>query len=134
MAIRTPEEARAWRAKLNSVTDTLDDTTALSNVDLYTVWMAGIACAGGDRRRYNGNLYRCVQAHTSQSAWTPDVTPALWTAISLDDWPQWVQPTGAQDAYNTGDRVTFDGARYICMMDANAYSPAVYPAGWEVQS
>lgn len=43
---------------------------------------------------------------------------------------EWVQPTGAHDAYNTGDRVMYDGIEYESTIDANVWSPDVYPQGW----
>ena len=79
-------------------------------------------------------LYRVIQAHTSQADWTPDVTPALFVVVSLDEWPEFVQPTGVHDAYNKGDKVTFNGKHYISLIDANVYSPAAYPAGWQEQA
>ena len=48
-----------------------------------------------------------------------------------DEWPQFVQPTGAHDAYGVGDKVTFNGVRYVCKMANCVWSPAVYPDGWE---
>lgn len=50
-----------------------------------------------------------------------------------EEWPAYVQPTGAHDAYKTGDKITFDGTHYICKMDGCVWSPADYPAGWEKQ-
>ena len=46
-----------------------------------------------------------------------------------DDYPEWVQPTGAHDAYNTGDRVTFEGRAYESISDGNTWSPIT--AGWK---
>ena len=43
-----------------------------------------------------------------------------------------VQPTGAHDAYNEGDRVLFDGKVYVSTMNGNVWSPVVYPAGWQI--
>lgn len=111
----------------------LNDNQAETVTDLFPDWEDGKAYAVGDRVKYNGLLYRCVQAHTSQADWTPDVVPALWTRTSADEWPEWVQPTGAQDAYNKGDKVTYKGEHYISLIDANVYSPEAYPAGWEKQ-
>ena len=51
-----------------------------------------------------------------------------------DEWPEFKQPTGAHDAYYTGDKITYNGKRYICIMPENVactYSPDVYPAGWQ---
>lgn len=32
----------------------------------------------GAKVTYNGELYQCIQTHTSESTWEPNVTPALW--------------------------------------------------------
>lgn len=68
---------------------------------------------------------------------------ALWAAVralqaasssaggETDEWPEFVQPTGAHDAYNTGDKMQEDGKKYICKMDNCVWSPKVYPAAWE---
>lgn len=48
-----------------------------------------------------------------------------------EEYPEYVQPTGAHDAYNTGDKMTFkDGNKYICEMDGCVWGPDVYPNGW----
>ena len=60
---------------------TADDNTALTGIELYPVWAVGIAVAKDSRYQYEGKLYKCVQAHTTQAHWTPDITPALWTVI-----------------------------------------------------
>ena len=78
--------------------------------------------------QYNGVLYKCVQAHTSQANWTPDATPALWVVISLEEWPEWMQPTGAHDAYAEGAKVSHGGKRWYSTIPANVYEPGVY--GW----
>lgn len=111
----------------------LDDDHAEIVTALFPDWETDKAYAVGDRVKYNGLLYKCVQAHTSQDNWTPDLTPALWVRTSTDEWPEWIQPTGAQDAYNKGDKVTYKGEHYISLIDANVYSPEAYPAGWEKQ-
>ena len=75
-------------------------------------------------------MYKCVQAHTSQADWHPDVVPALWVEVPdpAIEWPEWKQPTGAQDAYNKGDEVTHNSAHWTSDIDANVYEPGVY--GW----
>ena len=62
---------------------TVDDNTALTGMELYPVWAVGIAVAKDSRYQYEGKLYKCVQPHTTQADWTPDITPALWTAIDV---------------------------------------------------
>ena len=107
---------------------TADDNTALTGIDLYPSWAVGIAVAKDGRYQYNGKLYKCVQAHTTQADWTPDVSPALWVMVSLDEWPEWVQPTGAHDAYAKGDKVTHSSKKWTSDVDANVWEPGVY--GW----
>lgn len=111
----------------------LDDATALDAMAIYPAWEADTAYAIGQRVRYGDKLYKCVQAHTSQGDWMPSATPALWVRVSIEEWPEWVQPTGAHDAYAKGDKVTYKGKRYISLIDGNTYSPDDYPAGWEMK-
>ena len=125
----TRGKAKQLRALIEHLSALLDDETALDGVELFPMWNAEKEYAVGDRVQYNGTLYKCVQAHTSQADWTPDATPALWVVVSIDEYPEWVQPTGAHDAYNTGDKVSYNGKHYVCTIDANTYAPDVY--GWE---
>ena len=128
------ERARALRLYIEKAATSLTDEDALQAVELFPQWVVEHAYVACERLQYNGVLYRVVQAHTSQTDWTPDITPALFVVVSLDEWPEFVQPTGAHDAYNKGDKVTFDGKHYISLIDANVYSPAAYPAGWQEQA
>lgn len=101
---------------------------------LFDAWDGGsVAYAVGDIVAYNGALYRCAQAHTSQAGWTPDISRALWTpmGISADDpeaVPDWVQPTGAHDAYPKGAHVMHNGTEWVSDLDANVWEPGV--SGW----
>lgn len=123
------ENARRLRQKLDLATSYLDDDQAESVTELFPQWESGTAYEVGDRRQYEGLLYRCVQAHTSQDDWTPPQVPALWVRTSTEEWPEWIQPTGAHDAYNTGDKVSHNDKHWISTMDANVYAPGVY--GWD---
>jgi hypothetical protein len=69
----------------------------------------------------------------TQVDWAPPVTlNVLWkTYVVPGEIPDWVQPTGAHDAYNIGDKVKFAGAVYEGKINANVWSPSVYPAGWQ---
>ena len=125
----TRAKAKQLRQLIEQLAVTLDDETALTGVELFPTWVVGKEYAVSDRAQYNGTLYKCVQAHTSQADWAPDATPALWVVVSIDEYPEWVQPTGAHDAYNTGDKVSYNGKHYVCTIDANTYAPDVY--GWE---
>lgn len=50
---------------------------------------------------------------------------------SADEYPEFVQPTGAHDAYHTGAKVTYNGDRYVCKMDNCVWSPGVLPGAWD---
>lgn len=106
---------------------------------LFDAWDGGsVAYAVGDIVAYDGALYRCAQAHTSQAGWTPDATRALWTpmGLSMDDpeaVPEWVQPTGAHDAYQTGEWMVWtDGVTYRCTRDGTVWGPDQAQDAWEV--
>ena len=124
----TRAKAKQLRQLIEQLAVTLDDETALTGVELFPPWSVGKAYATGDRVQHEGTLYKCVQGHTSQADWTPPATPALWTAVSLDEYPAWVQPTGAHDAYSKGDKVTHSGKRWTSDVDNNTWEPGVY--GW----
>ena len=128
----TRAKAKQLRQLIEQLAVTLDDETALTGVELFPAWVVGKAYAVNDRAQYNGTLYKCIQAHTSQADWMPSATPALWKTVSVDEYPEWVQPTGAHDAYNIGDKVTYNGQHYVCTSDANVYAPDVY--GWQLEA
>lgn len=65
------------------------------------------------------------------NVWEPGVTG--WknlTGTTPETYAAWVQPTGAHDAYNIGDKVTFEGHLWESLINANVWSPLVYAAGW----
>ena len=130
----TREHAYKLRDLIHKAAISLSDEDAVDGVELFPLWEVDTAYTVGQRIRYEGKLYRCEQAHTSQESWTPDVTPALWTEVAPPGViPVWRQPTGAQDAYNTGDKVHYpdeEGPVYISTVDGNVWAPGVY--GWEV--
>ena len=65
------------------IVSTFTDENAVKVIDLYPSWTVGIAVVKDSRYQYNGKLYKCVQAHTTQADWTPDITPDLWTVIDV---------------------------------------------------
>ena len=48
-----------------------------------------------------------------------------------DEYPEYKQPTGAHDAYNVGDKITYNGKKYICQINGCVWAPDVYPQGWQ---
>lgn len=130
----TPQErARQLRPLIEKASISLSDKDALQGIELFPSWATNTTYNVQDRVRYNGVLYRCEQSHTSQEGWQPTQTPALWTEIAEPGTiPVWRQPTGAQDAYMTGDKVHYPDAYspiYVSTVDYNTWAPNVY--GWE---
>ena len=125
------ERARQLRAQIEQLAETLDDNTAIDYVELFTSWATDITYEVGTRVRYNGILYKCLQAHTSQSTWTPVDAPSLWAQVLIPDpetIPEWIQPDST-NPYMKGDKVTHNGKTWICNVDNNVWEPGVY--GWD---
>lgn len=124
------EKAREVMGRYKSAVTGVADEIALTVPELFDYWETGKTYIVGDRKRYGDLLYRCLTEHTSQDTWTPDVSPSLW--VRIDDpaieWPDWVQPTGATDAYPQGAKVTHNEKHWTSDVDNNVWEPGVY--GW----
>ncbi len=127
------EHAYKLRELLHKASASLTDEDALDGIELFPVWKPDTEYVLDVRVRFEDKLYKCVQAHTSQEDWTPDVTPALWVDVAEPGTiPVWRQPTGAHDAYMKDDLVHYpeiDDPVYISLIDNNVYAPDQY--GWE---
>ena len=132
------ERARALRRVIESMATNLTDEEAVESVELYPAWDGdGHEYAVGDRIRFDGTLYKVVQAHTSQEDWIPDVSPSLFARVLAGqdgtDIGVWEQPDST-NPYSKGDRVhypTIEDPIYESLIDGNVWSPAAYPAGWQ---
>ena len=122
------ELARKLRGYIEKAAVSLSDADALEAVELYPAWEADTEYEVGKRVRDENVLYRCRQSHKSQAEWKPSITPALWKVVTLEEWPEWVQPTGAHDAYDLGAKVSHNEKHWISNIPANTYEPGVY--GW----
>ena len=102
---------------------------------LYGEWSGdGITYKTNDRLMYNDKFYKVLQDHISQSDWTPDTASSLYVEIAdpSNEYPEFKQPTGAHDAYAKGDKITFEGKKYVSLIDANTWSPIAYSQGWQL--
>ena len=127
-------EAAVVLAKMQA--QSLDDTQALEVAALYDEWSGeGVEYAAGDRVRFQGNLVKCLQAHTSQPDWAPNAAPSLWALIlpgqdgSGIEVGVWQQP-GATNGYSTGDRVIHAGHMWESTSDDNVWKPGAVGAPW----
>ena len=115
----------------------IDDVTATENIDTFSPWVVGVKATVGQLRTYGGEtegstkkLYRCVQAHTTQADWTPDVSPSLWVEVGdpSGEYPAWSQPVGAHDSYEKGAKTSHNDKKWVSDVDGNVWEPGVY--GW----
>ncbi len=122
--------AEAIKRILSTETEELSDEEALEVAALYPTWISqiGVEVPAGKRLWYDGRLWKVIQQHVPQEDWTPDTAVSLYTEVSIEEWPEWRQPTGAHDAYNAGDKVTHNGGHWISDADSNIWEPGVY--GW----
>ena len=98
--------------------------------DVIEEWKPGLSYHVGDTVDYEGDTYECLQSHESQEGWEPNVAVSLWKKVGTPgEIPEWVQPTGAHDAYAKGDHVMHNGKEWVSAIDANTYEPGVY--GWD---
>lgn len=126
--IKTINDSKFYTdADINGVRKNVNDIDA----KVYPDWIPkDYDYFAGERVSYNNLLYRCIQNHTSQEDWTPDVAVSLWVEIPdpAEEWPEWKQPAGAHDTYSKGDKVSHNEKHWISEIDNNAYEPGVY--GW----
>ena len=127
-----PEEAAAYAAAKEEAAEAKEAETELRKDWSFHI---GEWVNAGDEVVYNGQVYEVLQGHTLQADWIPGQVPALYRLKGDpgEEWPAFVQPTGAHDAYKQGDKVTYNGQHYVSLIDNNVWAPDVYPAGWQLQ-
>ena len=127
------ERARQLRSQIEEVAATIPDENATNYTDLFPKWSGdGVSYAVGTRVRHEGVLYKCLQAHTSQVSWSPDVSASLFAEVLAGqdgtEIGEWVQPDST-NPYMTGDKVRHLGKTWVSTIDNNVWEPSVY--GWE---
>ena len=137
------QAALELRKALQYFLETLDVDTQLEKIleipSAYPAYAVGKDYKAKEVFSYGENsvgdpqLYQVIQDHTSTAEWTPDTAASLYKAIGITEegYPEWVQPLGASDAYNTGDIVSYNGKLYKSLIDGNVWNPESYPQGWE---
>ena len=124
-------QAEKYRALMNKAANSLDDSDAAYAPMLFERWEEGVSYVVGARVCYGDKLYKVLIAHTSQSDWTPDVSPSLFAEILIPDptvIPEWVQPSST-NPYMIGDKVRHNGKIWVSIADYNVWEPGVY--GWD---
>lgn len=126
-------ELQAFIQAIREVRGSLTDEQIVAAPAFYPAWHEDKEYAAGDVVRYGELVYRCLQAHQAQAAWTPAAAPSLWARVLIPDpevIPEWIQPEST-NGYSVGDKVRFEGKVYESLIDNNIWSPVAYPAGWQ---
>ena len=130
--IKTINDSKFYTdSDINGVRHNISEVDQKVNESIYPDWVPEkYPYFAGERVSYNDEYYRCIQNHTSQADWAPDVAVSLWVKIPdpSEEWPEWVQPQGYHDAYGAGDKVGHNGKHWISDVDGNVWEPGVY--GW----
>lgn len=119
------EAAQKIRATMDTAAGMLTDEQAVKVVALFPLWNPQATYAVGDRVRYAGNLYRCLQPHTAQETWNPADAPSLWAKVLTDPSGAilpWEQPDST-NPYMKGDKVTHNGKTWESLVDNNVWEP-----------
>lgn len=135
------QAAQQLRRALQIFASSLSDEKAMEIPAVFDPWNADKNYVAGDFLTYGENgvgdpqLYKVVQAHTSQVDWMPDATPALYAAVGLDEkgYPVWSQPAGAHDAYDIGDIVDYNGVLYESLINGNVTIPGADERYWAIK-
>ena len=109
----------------------LDETTISEYPDLFVKWDENWRGKAGDIVQDEGKLYRSIHDVTDAGQnRKPSETPSMWTPIGnpLEEFPEWVQPIGAHDAYSKGAKTSHGGKKWVSEVDGNTWEPGVY--GW----
>ena len=128
---RYTDGARALRSTLNALSSTLSDEQALEYAIIYEPLRGdGVAIQAGERRRFNGELYKANQTIWDRPEYNPLAAPQYWTKITQSDGVEdWVQPLGSHDAYSIGDVRAHAGKIWRSIVNGNVWEPGIY--GWE---
>ena len=122
------ERAKQFRQFIEQMAKGVDDETALDHIEAFPKWETDRIYFKDERVRYNNVLYKVLQEHKSQDDWTPDVAVSLFARVSIEEFPEWVQPTGSHDAYQKGDKVAHKEKHWVSDVDSNTWEPSVF--GW----
>ncbi len=124
------ELALKLRAIIEQAAQSLEPADALEGKELFPEWQTDTSYAKDYKVRRSGILYACLQAHTSQAGWAPELAPSLWAKVLIPDpevIPDWEQPDST-NPYAKGAKVRHNGKIWVSDIDGNVWEPGVY--GW----
>lgn len=124
------DKANRMRPYIEQAVKSLPDEEAQDVPGLFQAWDGSRIYEVGDRVEDIGQLYKRIQPQAAPEIYPPHEVPALWVRVWVEEWPEWLQPTGAHDSYALGAKVSHNGQHWISDYDGNIWEPGVF--GWHL--
>lgn len=135
MKILTKADAIAFRKEIEAAALNLDDKGASLSPDFYSDMLyKGELIKAGTRINHGGVLYKAAVDLWGTEENNPDKAPTLWEEIQYHDGVRIIpEVITVTTAFALGELGYWkaDGKIYRSLIDANVYTPAAYPQGWE---
>lgn len=114
------EEAKNMLKSIYGLADGQSDEKIVNNKSAFPWWNGnGVELKAGQYVQYETNVYQVIQNHTTQPDWTPDIVPALFNKITVEEWEKW-EPG---NFYKKGAKVTHNNKKWISNVDNNHWEP-----------
>lgn len=114
-----------------------DDAAAEKYAMLFDKWQIGATYKKGDRREFNGWLFKCLQDHTAEVQHMPDTAVSMWANIADpgEEYPLIDNPIQAESPWMKDEKGrTADGRKWVSLLDNNVWQPNEYPKGWKEEN
>ena len=126
-------EAIYLRSIVEKASASLDDKTASTASMLFPrLKQNGALISAGTRINWNGTIKKASVDLWDTAENNPDNAPSLWQDIEYRDGYRTIPDTlTVITAFAENECGWWNGILYRSLTDANIYTPAVYPQGWE---
>ena len=135
MKVRTKAEALAFRKQIEAAAIHLDDKAASESPDFYEhMKYDGKAISAGTRINFEGVLFKAAVTLWDTEENNPHFAPSLWEKINYHNGVRVIPEVITVTTAFSKDELGYweaDGKTYKSLINANVYTPAAYPQGWE---
>lgn len=114
------EEAKAMRKSIDGLAEGQTDEKIINNKDAFPWWNGdSVELKTGQYVQYENDVYQVIQDHTTQPDWTPNIVPALFNKITVEEWEEWE----SGNFYKKGAKVTHNNKKWVSNVDNNHWEP-----------
>lgn len=135
MKILTKADAIAFRKQIEKAAIHLDDKAASESPDFYEhMRYDGKAISAGTRINFESVLYKAAVTLWDTEENNPHFAPSLWEKINYHEGVRVIPEVITVTTAFAKDELGYweaDGKTYKSLINANVYTPAAYPQGWE---